>query len=337
MAKAGNNLGNSEEVKGAKGKKGKNNKESNTNKSLDSIICNICKTIFTDEESKILCCDRCELRFCTSWANVTNVDYKFLSSKEAEDVAWYCKSCKLPAKNAVLEDKSIEDKCKEYTKELNLKMKSLEATIQKKVDVAELQKLQKKLEENKNKITELMENKSVAGRTWADIMETPEKRTVEDVIEKSLKERYNKEKEWLNRRRNIIKPEPEDRKEEDIKKSIGLCKSIIKITFDQGMIECAIRLGKVTDDKQWPLLISLKDESKKQEIFQNLNKVRESEAPFNKINIALDLIKKQKEELQEKIKEAHDREQNDQSGEWMYHVWGPPWNWYVKKIPMRRY
>ena len=106
-----------------------------------------------------------------------------------------CKSCKLPAKNTVLEDKSIEDMCKEYTKELNLKMKSLEATIQKKVDVAELQKLQKKVEENENKIKELMENKSVAGRTWTDIMETPEKRTVEDVIEKSLKERDNEEKE----------------------------------------------------------------------------------------------------------------------------------------------
>ena len=92
------------------------------------------------------------------------------------------------------------------------------------------------------------------------------------------------------------------------------------------MIECAVRLGKTTDDKQRPLLISLKDKSKKQEIFQNFNKIRESEAPFNKINIAHDLTKKQKEELQEKIKEAHDREQNDQSGEWMYHVRGPPWN-----------
>ena len=86
------------------------------------------------------------------------------------------------------------------------------------------------------------------------------------------------------------------------------------------MIERAIRLGKITDDKQQPLLISLKDESKKQEIFQNLDKIRESEAPFNNINIAHDLTKKQKEELQEKIKEAHDREQNDQSGEYMYHV-----------------
>ena len=194
MAKAGNNSGNSEEVKGAKGKKGKKNKESNTNKSLDSITRNICKTIFTDKESKIPCCDICELWFCTSCVNVTNAGYKFLSSKKAEDVAWYCKSCKLPAKNAVLEDKSIEDKCKEYTKELNLKTKSLEATIQKKVDVAELQKLQKKVE-NKNKIKELMENKSIAGRTWTDIMETPEKRTVEYVIEKSLEERDDENKE----------------------------------------------------------------------------------------------------------------------------------------------
>ena len=52
-----------------------------------------------------------------------------------------------------------------------------------------------------------------------------------------------------------------------------------------------------------------------------MNKIRESEAPFNKINIAHDLTTKQKEELQEKIKEAHDRKQNGQSGEWMYHVW----------------
>ena len=111
-------------------------------------------------------------------------------------------------------------------------------------------------------------------------MEAPDKRTVGEVIEKSLKERDNEEKERLNRRRNIIvfelpeskKPESEDRKEEDIKKFIRLCQSIMKIIFDQGIIQYVIRLGKVTDDKQWPLLISLKDESKKQEIFQNFNK-----------------------------------------------------------------
>ena len=174
-------------------------------------------------------------------------------------------------------------------------------------------------------------------------MDTPEKRTVEEVIVKSLKERDN-EKERHNRRRNLIvfelpeskKSEPEVRKEEDIKKFVGFCKGIIKIIFDHSMIELMIRLGKATDDRHWPLLISLKEEGK-QDIFQNLNKIRESEVPFNKINLAHDLTKKQKEELQEKIKEAQEMHENDKSEEWIYRVRGPPWNLFIKRIPKRAF
>ena len=54
------------------------------------------------------------------------------------------------------------------------------------------------------------------------------------------------------------------------------------------MIECIIRLSKAMDDKYQPLLISLKEEDKKLDLFQNLNKIRESEVPFNKINITHD-------------------------------------------------
>ena len=108
-------------------------------------------------------------------------------------------------------------------------------------------------------------------KTWADIMDTPEKRTVQEVTAKSLKGRGNQEKERQNRRRNIIvfelseskKSEPEDRKEEDIKKFVGFCKQIIKINFDHSMIECIIRLSKAMDDKHQPLLISLKEDDKK--------------------------------------------------------------------------
>ena len=61
----------------------------------------------------------------------------------------------------------------EYTKELKQKMKSIEAIIQRKVDVTELQELNKKVEENENKIKELMENSNEV-KTWEDIMDTPE-------------------------------------------------------------------------------------------------------------------------------------------------------------------
>ena len=60
------------------------------------------------------------------------------------------------------------------------------------------------------------------------------------------------------------------------------------------MIERAIRLGKVTEGKTTPLLISL------------------AEATFNKVNIAHDLTMKQKQELKEKIEDAQEKEQNDQ-------------------------
>ena len=61
---------------------------------------------------------------------------------------------------------------------------------------------------------ELMENSNEV-KTWADIMDTSEKRIVEEVIAKSLKERDNEEKERQSRRRNIIVFElPESKKSE---------------------------------------------------------------------------------------------------------------------------
>ena len=144
--------------------------------------------IKSDQESKIIYCDRCELWFCISCTNVTEACYKFLSSEDAIDITWYCKTCKLLTKKAITEDRNIEQKWMEYTKELKQKMNSIEAIIQRKVDVTELQELQKNAEENENKIKELMENSNEV-KTWADIMAMPEKRTVQEVIAKSLKER----------------------------------------------------------------------------------------------------------------------------------------------------
>ena len=64
-------------------------------------------------------------------------------------------------------------------------------------------KLQKREEENENKIKELMKNNGER-ITWPDIMDRLERRTVEKVIENSLKERDNNKNKRQNRRRNII-------------------------------------------------------------------------------------------------------------------------------------
>ena len=58
----------------------------------------------------------------------------------------FCNTCKDPARTAVLEDKCIKDKCKEYTDKLHQKLKSLESIIQKKAESTDLQELQKQVE-----------------------------------------------------------------------------------------------------------------------------------------------------------------------------------------------
>ena len=171
-------------------------------------------------------------------------------------------------------------------------------------------------------------------------MDISKKRTVEEVIEKSLQNRESEEKDRQNRRKDIIifglpeskKTASEDRKEEDTRKFTGVCKNILIVNITEDSLEKVIRLGKITEDKDRPLLITLKEETKKREIFQNLNKLREAGGPLENVIITHDLTPKQKEELKEKIEEAREKENKDESGEYMYRVRGPPWSWYLKKI-----
>ena len=90
------------------------------------------------------CCDRCQKWYCTKCVNITDVFYSFLASKEADDIAWFCKACKEPAK-AIIKDKCIEDKCKKYTKKINEKLRSLEVDLQNKADTIEIDRLQRRI------------------------------------------------------------------------------------------------------------------------------------------------------------------------------------------------
>ena len=94
-------------------------------------------------------------------------------------------------------------------------------------------------------------------------------------------------------------------------------------------------MGKLNEEKDRPLLITLKEEEKKRQLFKNLNKIRDAGEPFSKVIITHDLTKKQKDELKQLVEQAKGKEE-DQSGEYMYCVRGPPWNWFIKKIPKKK-
>ena len=109
-----------------------------------------------------------------------------LASKEADDIAWFCKACKKPAKKAIIKDKCIEDKCKEYTKKINEKLRSLEVDLQNKADTIEIDRLQRRIENIEKSIRKLG-GEDKEDKLWSTITGTSTK--VEEVIQKSLKDR----------------------------------------------------------------------------------------------------------------------------------------------------
>ena len=139
---------------------------------------------------------------------------------------------------------------------INQRIKSIETNIQRKAEQNTVEELQKKVEDIENKIKSIEEGKEVR-KTWADILETPEKKTVEEAIEKQLRDRENEEKDRQNRRNNIIvfglpeskATENEQRKEEDIKRIVGLAKNICQVNITEEAISKAIRLGKINEEK----------------------------------------------------------------------------------------
>ena len=60
-------------------------------------------------------------------------------------------------------------------------------------------------------------------------------------------------------------------------------------------------------------------------------------SPLENVIIMHDLTPKQKEELKEKTEESREKENKDEFGEYMYHVRGPPWSWYIKKIQKQEF
>ena len=73
----------------------------------------------------MICCDKCQKWYCTKCVNITDAFYSFLASKETDDIAWFYKACKEQAKKAIIKDKCIEDKSKEYIKKINKKLRKL--------------------------------------------------------------------------------------------------------------------------------------------------------------------------------------------------------------------
>ena len=63
-----------------------------------------------------------------------------------------------------MEDKNIEDRCKEYTEKLSQKLKNVEGTIAKKAGSSAVEQLQRGIEDIESKLKQLEEKKKTVGK-----------------------------------------------------------------------------------------------------------------------------------------------------------------------------
>ena len=139
---------------------------------------------------------------------------------------------------------------------INQRMETIESSIQRKAEKTTVEEVQKKIEDIEKKIKIIEEGKE-GRKSWADIMQTQEKKTVEEVIEKQLRDRDNEEKDRQSRKNNIIifglpeskATENEQRKDEDIKRIVDLSKTICQVNIPEEAISRAIQLGKLNEEK----------------------------------------------------------------------------------------
>ena len=300
------------------------------------------------EEDPAMKCEICEQWYHIKCQNITKAEYNYIQGrtkkKSLNKMHWYCLTCDRMAVNIMKTMTILHVKQQKIEEE----MAKLENKINQKVDKEDIQKLKedissikdgqrKVLEDQNKKIKEIIETKQNS-TSWADIVSKEEvNRNVNDTIDKRLKEKEEEEKARRDRMKNIIiyginelqDTNPLERRTNDIKEIQNLLKNYCEVELQDEDIGKSMRLGKYDQTKKRPILIAIKTEDKKREIFQNLHKLRRSS---NNISVSHDLTRKQREELQELIKEARKKEESDQSGNVIYRVRGPPWNWFIKKI-----
>ena len=131
--------------------------------------------------------------------------------------------------------------------------------------------------------------------------------SVNDVIEKKIKEKDVEERARKDRRNNMVifgieeceAMSGKEKQEVDLKEVQKILKDCCEVELKQDNVAKVIRMGKYIEGNKRPIIITIGTEEKKREIFKNLHKLPRS---TDNITITHDLTVQQREELHELIK-----------------------------------
>ena len=182
-------------------------------------------------------------------------------------------------------------------------------------------------DENKQKIDEIMKK----------IADIPTTKGDHSKIEKTIQ--VMKDEDSL--KANIIVYNTEESDADDIKQRTKddanfiqtMCEDMQVQGITNGNILQLVRLGKKEDGKKRPLLVKLDSVSTKMNLLRGTSNLKDAGEIYNNIGIDHDYTPAQRDEHKALVTEAKKKTADDQSGNYVYRVRGPPGQQRIRAIP----
>ena len=310
------------------------NQTSTKKKPIDSLTpltevdnksaCKICNTTCVSfPETKSFQCQRCEAIFCLKCLNKNEDEHEiFINS----DLMWFCGECKEKVKEAIEIDKKIEEKCNGIMKTCMDKIGEINEEVKKKCDKNDVIEIVKTLMQERGEAKNLIENE---GKVQSESMTS----VLSEVNERKERE--------LNLIMYGLKECSSTNREERIQHDKEKVKEVFKVcdvdVQDKDMTKI-IRLGKYHEEKNnRPILISLKSIAMKKNILKGAWKLSKTNKELSEehIRISNDLTKSERDHEKQLHLKAKELQENE-SGEYMYRVRGPPWARKIVKLRKKK-
>jgi len=301
---------------------------------------------------------------CAECLHLTDDMYDHLVSDSKVTLKWFCESCDKtvmdkgsPAGQKEKLDHllSVTEKIDTRIKQLEEKLGALGNQLEARITAVEehmkpvnavIEKLDskiKQLEENFGSLDNQLEARISAvehhmkplNAATASEKENaiPDEELLKHAIQEEVNRKVEEEKDLEKRRKNIIMYRVPEKKTDDVSERKNSDEVFVKDLLDgvfnmkmyDGDIERMYRLGRWSEDKARPLLVTLKNADQKDFIMANLKNLRQPIEKFKGIGISHDLHPKEREErrrLVEEAKQDHVANASDNVGNYRFIVVG---------------
>jgi len=329
--------------------------------------CSLCEKVVSEKDLGIQC-ELCEAWFHASCSGVGDI-YTFLG--KCDNLHWFCNQCNKNARKTLLSLTRVEDKINKVEQEMSTLRADFDVRfggVSKEVEALKCEKV--KLGQELNKLKEVVDRELLkvtndVKKEVDDCMTLFQQdvtNKMEDAIDKKLdfksiqleqmkesitqtQAKVDEQKDKEERINNIIiyrVPESQSQnaseRGNDDKRFVEQLLCGLQVGIVPEDIKKVMRLGKLTDDTSRgprPLLVYLYSRIAKNLVMEGLYKLKSMETKFRSVIIAHDMTKLERQECKSLVQEAKQRTENE-TGEWVHRVRGPPGKMHIVRIRIAR-